>query len=108
VQFEWDERKAHENQAKHGVSFATAQRLRPNVMAVMGPWSLVLLQDGQIENARELARLVVSRNRLDWIAWTVLSRASRQLGDWDTAMYAAAEARRRVPRGEIPLLERLL
>jgi hypothetical protein len=101
------------DRAKLGPSleaFATAARLAPDNARLRSHWAWALLIAGDPARAREVAQeaLDLTPQQRDWLAWAVLARAARDLGDRETGREAAGRARGHAPPGAQGLLDRLL
>lgn len=78
-------------------AFGAAVRLRPNDPALLAQWSLVWLESGDAARARQIAQRALSRDPRGWLAWAVLARSARELGDPAAAERALALARELAP-----------
>jgi hypothetical protein len=80
-------------------AFAAAARLRPQDADLMAQWGWAWLEGGDPKRAREAAEraVAVSGGRPGWLAWAVLARSARELGDGDKAAGAADMATRAIP-----------
>jgi tetratricopeptide (TPR) repeat protein len=80
-------------------AFERASRLRPQDPALLAQWGWALLDDGNPGAARKVAERAVamSSRRPEWLAWAVLARSARELGDAAGAERAARSARRFAP-----------
>ncbi len=89
-------------------AFAAAAQLQPDDPQILSEWGLVLLERGDPWRARQLAEQAVALGPKDWLAWALLARSARELGDSARAQQAASEARVLAPPGSSHLLEILL
>jgi hypothetical protein len=91
-------------------AFAEAARRRPWDGPLLAQWAWALLEAGDLAQARATAeRAVAGPPRTEaWLAWGVLARASRGLGDGAQADRAAATARRLAPPTARPVLESII
>jgi hypothetical protein len=91
-------------------AFAAATRLRPRDAELMAQWAWAWLESGEPKRAREAAEraVAVSGGEPGWLAWAVLARSARELGDADTAEGAAEMARRTAPPEVRHLLNALI
>jgi hypothetical protein len=80
-------------------AFAAAARLRPRDPELLAQWGWAWLASGDPERALEVAEraMAVSGGTPGWLAWAVLARAARELGDLDKAARAADMARSVAP-----------
>jgi len=87
-------------------AFEMAARLRPRDAQLVAQWAWAWLESGDPARARLAAEQAVAlpNGRREWLAWAVLARAARQLGDDATAQAAADKARREAP----PEIRRML
>jgi hypothetical protein len=91
-------------------AFEQATRLRPADGQLLAQRAWALLESGDAARARALAEQAVGLGRGDrlWLAWAVLARSARALGDGASAEHAAARARRAAPAEAQPLIRELL
>jgi Flp pilus assembly protein TadD len=89
-------------------AFAVALRLRPDDPKLVAQWGWIWLESGDPTRAREAARLALARDPREWLAWTLLARSSRDLGDVPEAERAAAQARALAPRESHRLVDSLV
>jgi Flp pilus assembly protein TadD len=90
-------------------AFAEAARLRPWDRSLLAQWSWALLDAGQPGRARATAERALTGSAAEaWLAWAVIARAARELGDGESAERAAVAARRLVPAPARPVLEFIL
>ena len=75
-------------------------------MLAQSAW--VWLESGDALQARQKAEQALARDPREWIAWAVLARASKALGDTAGAGHAAARARALAPSDARGLLDSLL
>jgi Tfp pilus assembly protein PilF len=78
-------------------AFAAALRLRPGDVKLLTQSALIWLESGDAPRARQLAEQALARDSGEWLAWAVLARASKRLGNDPEAQDAAARARALVP-----------
>lgn len=80
-------------------AFAAATRLRPRDPELLAQWGWAWLESGDPERARDTAEraVAVSGGAPGWLAWAVLARSARELGDREKAARAADMARRMAP-----------
>ncbi len=91
-------------------AFDRAARLRPQDPALLAQWGWALLDAGNPAAARKVAERAIemSARRPDWLAWAVLARSARELGDDGAARRAADEAARAAPAEARHLLAEFL
>ena len=80
-------------------AFEHAARLRHQDPALLSQWGWALLDAGNPAAARRVAERAIemSARRPDWLAWAVVARSARELGDGEAARRAAGEAERIAP-----------
>jgi hypothetical protein len=80
-------------------AFERAARLRPGDGQLLSQWAWALLDAQKPARARAVAEKATAQSpRADlWLAWAVLSRAARDLGDGAAAERAAGQARSLAP-----------
>jgi tetratricopeptide (TPR) repeat protein len=78
-------------------AFAAAARLRPGDPKLLAQWGWVQLESGDAGEARRIAEQALARDPREWLAWAVLARSAREMGDPTRAETAAAKARALVP-----------
>lgn len=80
-------------------AFAAAARLGTRDSEFMAEWGWAWLESGDPERAHEAAEraLALSDGGAGWLAWAVLARAARELGNGDEARRAGDEAMRFAP-----------
>jgi cytochrome c-type biogenesis protein CcmH/NrfG len=78
-------------------AFGAAARLRPDDAALLAQWSWVWLESGDAARARQTAERALSRDPREWLAWAVLARSARELGDPAEAERALGTARNLAP-----------
>ena len=89
-------------------AFAAALRLRPDDPRLLAQSAWVWLESGDALRARRIAQDALAREPREWMAWAVLARVSRALGDAAGTEQAASRARELAPREARPLVEGLL
>lgn len=89
-------------------AFATALRLRPGDPRLLAQTAWVWLESGDAREARRTAEQALARDPAEWLAWAVLARALRVLGDTAGAGHAAGRARDLAPSDARGLLDPLL
>jgi predicted Zn-dependent protease len=91
-------------------AFEEAARRRPWDGPLLAQWAWALLEAGDPARARATAqRAVAGPPRTEtWLAWGVLARAARDLGDGAEADRAAARARSLAPPTARPVLESII
>jgi hypothetical protein len=89
-------------------AFATALRLRPGDPRLLAQSAWVWLESGDAPQARRTAEQALARDQREWLAWAVLARASKALGDTASAGYAAGRARDLAPSDARRVLDSLL
>ena len=89
-------------------AFATALRLLPGNPRLLAQSAWVWLESGDALTARQTAEQALAGEPLEWLAWAVLARASKVLGDVPRAEHATGRARDLVPPEARPLLDTLL
>jgi hypothetical protein len=90
--------------------FEEAARRRPWDGPLLAQWAWALLEAGDPAKARATAQRAVagSPRTENWLAWGVLARAARDLGDGAEADRAAAAARSLAPPTARPVLESII
>ena len=78
-------------------AFAVAARLRPDDPEVLAQWSWAWLESGDAARARQTAERALARDPREWLAWIVLARSARELGDLAEAERALGTARKLAP-----------
>jgi hypothetical protein len=80
-------------------AFAAASRLRPRDPELLTQWGWAWLESGDPKRGREAAERAVamSGDRPGWLAWAVLARSAREMGDGEKALGAADMAMRVAP-----------
>jgi hypothetical protein len=89
-------------------AFAVALRLRPGDPRLLAQSAWVWLESGDALQARRTAEQALARDPREWLAWAVLARASKALGDMAGAGHAAGRARALAPSEARGLLDPLL
>ncbi len=89
-------------------AFAAALRLRPGDPQLLAQSGWAWLESGDAGQARRLAEQALGRDPREWLAWAVLARSARDLGDLTGAEGAARKARALVPSGARRLLDAML
>jgi hypothetical protein len=89
-------------------AFAIALRLRPGDPRLLAQSAWVWLESGDAPQARQTAQQALARDPREWLAWAVLARASKALGEAAEAGYAAGRARDLAPSNARGLLDPLL
>lgn len=89
-------------------AFAVALRLRPGDPRLLAQSAWVWLESGHALQARRTAERALARDPREWLAWAVLARASKALGDTAGAGHAAGQARALAPPEARGLLDPLL
>jgi Tfp pilus assembly protein PilF len=90
-------------------AFEHAARLRPGDGQLLSQWAWALLDAGDPARARSVAEKATAQpqRRDPWLAWAVLARAAKDLGDEPAAERAAGQARSLAPPEARRLLESL-
>jgi hypothetical protein len=90
-------------------AFERAARLRPGDGQLLSQWAWALLEARDPERARTVAvkATALSQGPDRWLAWAVLARAARDLGDEAAAQHAAAQALSLAPPEARRVLESL-
>ena len=78
-------------------AFGAAAQLSPDDPRLLAQWSWAWLESGDAARARQTAERALSRNRREWLAWAVLARSARELGDLAEAERALGTARKLAP-----------
>lgn len=78
-------------------AFRAADRLRPDDPGLLAQWSWARLESGDVARARETAERALSRNPGEWLAWAVVARSARELGNLAEAERALGTARKLAP-----------
>jgi len=78
-------------------AFGAASRLRLDDPQVLAQWSWAWLESGDAARARQTAERALSREPREWLAWAVLARSARELGDLAEAERALQSARKLAP-----------
>ena len=89
-------------------AFATALRLRPGDPNLLAQWAWVWLESGDAERARQIADEALARDPREWLAWAVLARSARVLGDRAVGDDAARKAHALAPMEAQSLVAELL
>src|SRR5262245_49314503 len=89
-------------------AFDAALRLRPGDANLLAQSGWIWLESGDPGRARAAARLAVTRDPREWLAWAVLARSARALGDAPESESAAAKARSLAPEAAQRLLDSVL
>jgi predicted Zn-dependent protease len=89
-------------------AFATALRLHPGDPRLLAQLAWSLLESGDLPGARRTAEQALARNSREWLAWAVLARAARDLGDRAGSEPLARRAREVAPAGAHRVLDTLL
>jgi len=89
-------------------AFAAALRLRPGDATLLAQSGWIWLESGDAMRARLAAEQALARHPEEWLAWGVLARASRQLGNGLEAERAAAKAHALVPPAGRRVLDAVL
>jgi len=89
-------------------AFAAALRLRPHDPRLLAQSAWVWLESGDALKARRTAEEALALDPREWVAWAVLARVSRALGDIAGAERASGRARDLAPRDARPLVDALL
>lgn len=89
-------------------AFAMALRLRSGDPELLAQSGWVWLESGDPRQARRIAEQALSGDPRQWLAWMVLARSARGLGDAAGAESAAAKARELAPPGVGRLLDAML
>jgi tetratricopeptide (TPR) repeat protein len=89
-------------------AFAVALRLRPGDARLLAQWGWSWLESGDPVQARQTAERALARDPREWLAWAVLARSSRELGDRAEAERAVARARELAPPEAHRLLNAML
>jgi tetratricopeptide (TPR) repeat protein len=74
-------------------AFAAAARLRPGDAKLLAQWGWAWLESGDPARARQTAERALSHDPRAWLAWAVLARSARALGDRAEAERAVGKAR---------------
>jgi predicted Zn-dependent protease len=90
-------------------AFERAARLRPEDGHLLSQWAWALLEARDPVRARAMAEKATAQSQRSdlWLAWAVLARASRDLGDKPAAERAAGQAWSLAPPEARRLLESL-
>lgn len=88
--------------------FSEAARLRPGDPIILSQWALALEQSGDAVGAGRMAGEALAGDRSTWLAWAVLARSHKELGNHAQAARSAEEARQSVPPASRDFLEKLL
>jgi tetratricopeptide (TPR) repeat protein len=90
-------------------AFEHAARLRPGDGQLLSQWAWALLEARDPARARSIAEEATAQSQRSdvWLAWAVLARAARDLGDEAAAERAARQARSLAPPEARRLLESL-
>jgi hypothetical protein len=78
-------------------AFGAAARLSPDDPQVLAQWSWAWLESGDAARARQTAERALSRDPGEWLAWAVLARSAKELGDPAEAERALGTARNLAP-----------
>jgi Tfp pilus assembly protein PilF len=78
-------------------AFGAANRLRPDDPGLLAQWSWAWIESGDAARARQTAERALSRHPGEWLAWAVLARSARELGDLAEAERALGTARKLAP-----------
>ena len=89
-------------------AFGAAARLRPDDPQVLAQWSWAWLESGDAARARQTAERALSRDPAEWLAWAVLARSARELGDLAEAERALGTARKLAPPEARRLLDAIV
>jgi cytochrome c-type biogenesis protein CcmH/NrfG len=74
-------------------AFATALRLRPGDPRLLAQAAWVWLESGDTLRARQTAEQALAREPREWMAWAVLARVSKTMGDAAGAAHATGRVR---------------
>jgi cytochrome c-type biogenesis protein CcmH/NrfG len=80
-------------------AFAMALRLRPGDPELLAEWGWAWLESGDPGQARRIAGQALAGDPRQWLAWMVVARSARELGDAAGAASAAGKARALAPPG---------
>lgn len=89
-------------------AFGAAARLRPDDPQVLAQWSWAWLENGDAARARQTAERALSRDPGEWLAWAVLARSARELGNLAEAERALGAARKLAPPEARRLLDAIV
>jgi cytochrome c-type biogenesis protein CcmH/NrfG len=78
-------------------AFAMALRLRPGDPELLAEWGWAWLESGDPGQARRIAEQALAKDPRQWLAWMVVARSARELGDVPGAESAAGKARALAP-----------
>jgi len=78
-------------------AFGAAARLSPDDPRLLAQWSWAWLESGDAARARQTAERALSRDPAEWLAWAVLARSARELGNPAEAERALGTARKLAP-----------
>lgn len=78
-------------------AFEAAARLSPDDPHLLAQWSWARLESGDAARARQMAERALSRDPAEWLAWAVLARSARELGNLEEAERAVGTARKLAP-----------
>ena len=89
-------------------AFAMALRLRPGDPELLAQWGWVWLESGDPGQARRIAEQALAGDPRQWLAWMVVARSARALGDVSRALTAEDKARELAPLEASRLLDATL
>ncbi len=89
-------------------AFAAAARLSPDDPQVLAQWSWAWLESGDAARAHQTAERALSRDPAAWLAWAVLARSARELGNLAEAERALGTARKLAPPEARRLLDAIV
>jgi cytochrome c-type biogenesis protein CcmH/NrfG len=89
-------------------AFGAADRLHPDDPQMLAQWSWAWLESGDAARARQTAEQALSRNPREWLAWAVLARLERELGNLAEGERALGTARKLAPPEARRLLDAIV
>ena len=88
-------------------AFEAAARLSPDDPEMLAQWAWAWLESGDAARAHQTAERALSRDPEQWLAWAVLARSARELGNLAEAESALRSARKLTPPGARRVLDYL-
>jgi Flp pilus assembly protein TadD len=89
-------------------AFRAAARLSPDDPQLLAQWSWAWLESGDAARAHQTAERALSRDPAEWLAWAVLARSARELGNLAEAERALGAARKLAPPEARRLLDAIV